>query len=194
MTNLDREATQPVTGEELYSRFRCGDEEAFNSLVEMYSNDLFFFINGIVNDSHEAKHLVIDAFAKLAVGGRKFEGKSSIKTYLFTIGKNLALKSIKMRSNKEHISFEDAIVFLVDEGETPDSYIEREENKQHLQKAMRDLKVEYYEVLMLLYFEDKSYLEAGQIMSKSVKQISDLAYRAKAALKKKMEKEGFVHK
>jgi DNA-directed RNA polymerase specialized sigma24 family protein len=47
-------------------------------------------------------------------------------------------------------------------------------------------------VLLLLYFEDMSYREAGKAMNKSEKQIKHLAFRAKKALKKKLESMNYV--
>ena len=180
-----------LSGEELFDRFLSGDKEAFEELVALYENELFLFINGIVHDYHEAKHLMIEAFASLALKGRQFTGKSSLKTYLFTIGKNHALRYLKKRKKEQHISYEEVIEPLIDQGDTPESFMEMKENKQYLQKAMQDLNEDYRIVLMLLYFEDMSYAEAGDVMKKSVKQISDLAYRAKLSLKNKLEQAGF---
>jgi len=153
-------------------------------LVTLYENELYYFINGIVRDSHEAKHIMIDTFASLAVNGRSFMGKSTLKTYLFTIAKNLAIKCLKLRSKEQHLAFDEITETIPDERDRPDKVFERMENQQKVHEAMMELKEDYRVVLVLLYFEDMSYTEAGQVMNKNVKQIGDLAYRAKAALKK----------
>jgi RNA polymerase sigma-70 factor (ECF subfamily) len=186
---MEQEITIP--GEELHRRFLNGDNDAFEELVALYEYELYLFVNSIVNDYHEAKHLMIEAFALLALNGSRFAGKSSLKTYLFTIAKNLSLKYLKIRNKEQHIPYEEVLETFIDEGETPESFIEREENKQYLSDSMRNLKEDYRIVLQLLYFEDASYAEAGRLMGKSVKQISDMAYRAKAALKKELENSGF---
>lgn len=178
-----------ATGEELFARFLGGDIEAFEELVALYENGLSAFIYGFVRDQHEAKHLAIEAFAKLALSEKKFEGRSSIKTYLYTIGKNLALRSMNMRKRDQHLPFEGAVETLAHNGETPYELVAREETRRQLHAVMKELKEEYRAVLVLLYFEDMSYAEAGRAMNKSPKQISDLAYRAKAALKKRLENE-----
>ena len=38
-----------------------------------------------------------------------------------------------------------------------------------------------------------SYAEAAQVMKKSVKQIANLTQRAKASLRKKLERKGFTY-
>jgi len=188
---VDREKGND-NGEELYRRFLNGDEKAFEELVGLYEHELSLFITDMVHDLHEAKHLVIETFAQLAVYGN-FEGRSSLKTYIFAIGKNLAARYVRMRRREAHIAFEDVIETVVDKGETPETFLQREENERSLHAAMQDLKPDYRTVLHILYFEDMSYKEAGQVMKKSERQIEGLAYRAKAALKKILESEGFTY-
>ena len=179
-----------VTGEELYRRYINGDEAAFEELVELYERDLTMFLYGITKDYHEAKHLMIDTFAQLVISKGQFAGKSLLKTYIFTIGKNLALRAIKLRRHNQHIDY-DMLAETVSSNENLEVLVEQNENKEYLHKTMKTLKEEYRIVLELLYFNDMSYSEAGMVMGKNEKQITNLAYRAKLSLKKKLEGSGF---
>jgi len=181
-----------ISGEELFRRFQSGDDHAFDELVALYEDELFRFINSIVNDHHEAKHLMIESFARLAVGGGRFSGKSSLKTYLFTIGKNLALRYVKMRGRERHVPYLDVVETLVSDEEAPDAAVEREEDKRLLKEAMGGLKESHRAVLVLLYFEDMSYIQAGLALHKSEAQVRGLAHRAKIALKTALEEKGYV--
>jgi RNA polymerase sigma-70 factor (ECF subfamily) len=177
-----------ATGEELFSRYlSTGENNPFEDLVALYEDELARYLYGIVGDYYEAKQLTIETFAQLAVNGKKFSGRSTLKTYLFTIGKNLAARYIRERIRERHIPFEDAIATLTEDGDSPYASAEREETRNRVRSALRELKDDYRVVLTLLYFEDMSYLETGRAMRKSDKQIKHLAYRAKAALKKKLE-------
>ena len=177
----------PQSGEELYSCFLDGDNTAFEKLVALYENELSRFIYGIVRDYHETEHLTIDTFAQLALNRKPFEGKSTLKTYLFGIAKNLTMQHMKKRKREQHISFEEITELDIDNGESIQDILEKNEIYSSLRDAMRELKKEYHAVLILLYFENMSYRQAGKAMKKSERQIKDLAYRAKAALKKKLE-------
>jgi len=169
-----------------------GDDEAFDKIVALYEDELSRFINSIVSDYHESKHLMIESFARLAESGNKFLEQSTLKTYLFAIGKNLAFRYVKMRGREQHISYEEVIETLIGEGESPYTFLEREENKQLFHTAMGELKDDYRIILLLLYFEDMSYLQAGRVMSKTETQIRGLAQRAKVALKRKLESKGYI--
>jgi RNA polymerase sigma-70 factor (ECF subfamily) len=77
--------------------------------------------------------------------------------------------------------------YLCDEVDIEENYIQSEE-KLRVRHAIRNLKKEYAHVLYLVYFEDMTNSETAQIMGKSTKQIADLLYRAKNALKSELEK------
>ena len=62
-----------------------------------------------------------------------------------------------------------------------------------LHRAIQALLPQYNEVLNLAYFEELSIAEIAGIMNKTVKQVNNLLYRAKLALKEKLEKEGFYY-
>jgi len=181
------------SGEELYRRFLAGDDGAFESFVEMYEDELSRYLYKVVRDYHEAKHLTIETFSQLVLNKTKFDGKSSVKTYLFAIGKNLSLQLLKKRGREQHLSFEEAADIPVSEDETPYNILEKNENRRRLQDAMQELKKEYRTVLVFLYFEDMSYRQAGRAMGKTEKQIKNLAHRAKHALKKKLENRGYTY-
>ena len=58
---------------------------------------------------------------------------------------------------------------------------------------MEKLNCDYRQVLYLVYFENFSNTETAEIMRKNERQIRNLIYRAKAALKILLEKEGFEY-
>jgi len=185
------DTNQSDEGEQLYRQFLAGDESAFERLVEIYEDDLFRFINRMLRDNYEAKRLTVETFAQLIVNKKKFQGGSSFKTYLFAIGRNTSATYLKERMRENHMSFEEVIDFLVDDAEPLESLVEQEESRQMLRDTMPELKDEYQTVLQLLYFNDMSYAQAAKAMRKSEKQIKNLAYSAKAALRIALEAKGF---
>lgn len=187
MQEHDNISDMGISGEELYTMFLAGDESAFEQLVMLYEDDLFGYINSIIRDRYEARQLTIETFAQLIVNTSKFKGNSSLKTYLFAIGRNISAHHLKSRIHDEHIPFDDIVESLVDNAEPIESFMEREESRQVLREAMLDLKQEYRIVLTLLYFEDMSYAQAGKSMDKTEKQVKNLAYQAKLALRHALE-------
>jgi len=58
---------------------------------------------------------------------------------------------------------------------------------------LKHLPSDYRQVLWLLYFEGFTHKETAVIMKKTSKQMKNLVYRAKTALKQALEKEGFTY-
>ena len=186
--NENKTRYHDLSGEELYQLFLGGDMDAFEAIVLLYEDELGRFIYKMVEDYHESKQLTIETFGQLAISGKKFEGKASLKTYLFTIGKNRAVRCLKLRRKHGSVSFDEIVEVLCSGSQTPDAYMEQEENKRLLHEAMSELKEDHRTVLTLLYFEDMTYRQIGKAMCKSEPQVRQLIYRAKAALKRKLEK------
>lgn len=168
----------------------AGDEDALTALISRYRKSLYYFIVGMVGDAFLAEEIVIDSFTQLMLKGDQFRGDAALKTYLFTIGRNLSIRHIRYRRRVKLVLEERLDVAA----QTPPIDIEilRIERDGVLHAAMRSLREEYFAVLHLLYFEEMSYREAGTVLQKSDKQISNLAYRAKLALKKALESEGIT--
>jgi len=175
----------------LYRRFRSGDETALRELIELYGKSLLLFLYGIVGNMDDAEELMIDAFTRLVGSNDRFQGKSTLKTYLFGIGRNLALSHLRAHKNRAHVPFQDT-GFSGDEA-SPEENLIRDERGVQLDIAMGKLKPEYRQVLRLLYFYNMSCADAGKEMRKTQRQIVNLAYRARASLRKKLESEGFTY-
>jgi RNA polymerase sigma-70 factor (ECF subfamily) len=179
-------------GELAYLRFLGGDESALDTLVTLYKESLLFFIGGYVRNFLDAEELTADVFMEFSASAWTFESKASVKTFLFSIGRNLALMFVRTHQNDvKTVSVDD--VDAVPDETTPEADFLKDEQSRLLHLAIKKLKAEYREVLYLLYFEDMSYRDAGIVLNKTVKQIEKLSYRARASLKNILESEGFTY-
>lgn len=84
-------APTPVRPEpELLAALRAGDEAAFTALVDAHHGALVRFARAIVNDAALAEEVVQDAWVALLEGVERFEGRSSLRTWLHTVVANRA--------------------------------------------------------------------------------------------------------
>ena len=176
------------TDELIYRPFLAEhQEDDFRVLLERHREGMVLFLYGYVHSMEDAEDLMLDAFAEAAAGAH-FSGKSTFRTWLFAIGKKLALRHLRRRR------FTSGSLAL--SGETvqpPELDILREERSRQLYQALSRLKEEYRQVLILLYFEEMSHDEAALVMGKTRKQIYNLAERGRKALKDQLERMGFDH-
>ena len=176
-------------GAEYYRRLLAGEREAICDIIQDYRNGLILFIDSIINDFCAAEELAEDVFIKLCSDKPKFSGKCSFKTWIYTIGKNAALNSIKKRSRHPEEPLDD-FYDISDKVNIESSYI-RDEDMGLLYRALEKLNPDYKQILYLIYFEGFSNTEASKIMKKTERQIRNLLYRAKESLRNVLEKEGY---
>lgn len=174
-----------------YRRFVIdGDEGGIVEIIRDYKDGLILYINGIVGNIHIAEEIMEDTFVKLVVKKPRFSGKCSFKTWLFTIGRNAALDYLRRNSRKSDTPVDE--LEIADKENLELSYI-KEEQKIMVHRALANLKRDYRQVLYLSFFEELSNEETAAVMRKSKRQVENLLYRAKQALKKELEKEGFIY-
>ncbi len=175
-------------GERAYRRFLDGDDEGLVELIDQYREGLTLYLTGITGDVFLAEEAVEDVFFRLAVKKPRFGGKSAFKTWLYAIGRNLALDGLRRRKRGRERPLEEAA-----EEESLESACLREERKLTLHRAMKRLLPQYRQALYLKYFEGFSNAQIAKVRGKSLHQTENLLYRAGLALKAELEKEGFAY-
>ncbi len=178
-----------LSDEALYENYlKRGDNDALRCLLERHREGLTLFLFGFVHNARDAEELMLDAFAEIAVGPTIFSGKSSFKTWLFSVGKHLALKQLRRQKH-------DAVSELSDKAgsEQPELQLLREEQNRALYDALEQITPEYREALLLQYMENMTPAEIAQVMGKRVGQIYNLIKRGKQALRSELERRGFAY-
>ena len=178
-------------GASSYRRFLDGDDNGITEIVENYKDGLILYLNGYVKNIFVAEELTEDTFFRLMIKKPKYSGKSTFKSWLYAIGRNVAVDYIRHNSKILNVPIDDVENYLIEQS-LEQSYI-KEENMLIVNKALNELIPEYRNVLWLTYFEEFSNKETAIILKKTERQIKNLLYRARKALKSKLEKEGFEY-
>ena len=176
-------------GASSYRRFLEGDDNAFADIIREYRDGLILFINSFVSDISQAEDLAEDTFIKLVTKRPKYNGKASFKTWLYTIGGNVAKDYLRKAAGKTALPLEECTV-SADEREL-ETIVLRNERKIAVHRSMNKLSAEYRQILWLVYFEGMSMKEVSTVIGKKTHAVENLAYKARQALKTQLEKDGF---
>ncbi len=179
-------------GASSYRRFLDGDDKGLAEIVENYKDGLILYLNGYVNNVFIAEELTEDTFFRLIIKKPRYFGKSTFKSWLYAIGRNVAIDFVRHNSKQLNTPIEDMENYLSEEQSLEQSYI-KEERKIAVHKALSKLPNDYRTVLWLVFFEGFSNKEAAIVLKKNERQVRNLLYRAKQSLKSKLEEEGFVY-
>ena len=151
-------------GASSYRRFLDGDDQGIAEIVEDFKDGLLLYLNSIVNNIYTAEELTEDTFFRLMIKKPGFAGRSSFKSWLYSIGRNVAVDHL--RHNSKLLPTEDMEAYLADESDLERSYI-KEERRILVHKALGKLASDYRQILWLVFFEDLSHEEASLIMHNS---------------------------
>ena len=190
----------------LVEKLRSGDESAFVTLLDRYQLSLIRLALAYVSEQSVAEEVVQDTWLAVLEGLRKFEGRSSLKTWIFKILTNKA-KTRGVRESR-HISV--SPVDLHDENEepavdpsqfrrtgdwaaeppqwdTPETQLLTKEGTAYLQQAIAQLPANLQRVLILRDVEGLSSKDVCDTLEISEGNQRVLLHRARSRVRRALD-------
>lgn len=136
----------------------------------------------------EVEDVVEDSLISAYENLNGFDTSKKFSSWIYRIAHNKAIDYFKKKRIKsEEIDSRDEILETRNEKLIEELEIEKEEKKV-VARAIENLELKYREVVLLYYFEEKSYEEISDILHIPVSNVGVLLFRAKIMLKKILEK------
>ena len=179
-------------GASSYRRFLDGDDEAFVEIIKHYKDGLILYLDSFTHNLDTAEDLMEDTFVKIITQKPNYRPSASFKTWLFTIARNIARDWLRKHSKHKMIPIDEVVSDLIAADDLERQHLCSEEQIQ-LYRALRRINSDYAQVLYLIFFEGFNNSQVAVVMKKSNRQVENLLYRAKQALKSELEKEGFIY-
>lgn len=180
MTNDER------TDEELVA-LTLEDKEAFAYLVERYEPRLRRYMRRITNRAEsDIDDLLQETFIKAYRYLNSFDASFSFSSWIYRIARTVVISDHRRRTVRPEytqVIDDEVSATLASDEDDPETAAILAENSVRVRTVLAHLKDEYREVLILRYFEGKSYTEMSDIMMKPEGTIATLLNRGKRALK-----------
>src|SRR2546423_13624527 len=93
-------AVAEVDESALLPALRAGDELAFQRLTDRYRRELLLHCYRMLGSFHDAEDALQEALLRAWRGLSRFEGRSSLRSWLYTIATNTCLSAIERRPKR----------------------------------------------------------------------------------------------
>ena len=152
----------------------------FEELYTTQGKPVYRFLLALTGDAHQAEELLQETFYQAFLHIDRFEGRSSLYTWLCCIGKNAWLKECRRRSRYADTPYEE--LKLEAPAPTPEETMLRLEQAQRLRQAVLELEDPQREVFILHAFGGLKLKEIAALHQKSESWARVTYFRARKIL------------
>jgi RNA polymerase sigma-70 factor (ECF subfamily) len=181
---------------QLIRKIAQGSEAALREIYGMFANTVFNTALSYLHDRAEAEEITQDVFLEVYQSAKTFEGKSSVRTWIYRITVNKCLDKLRYQKRKKRFALVKSlfkpdtteIQHDAEDFEHPGITLERQEYATILFKALERLPPQQRTAYILSFIEELPRKEVAEVMQLSVKAIESLLQRAKINLRSTLEK------
>ena len=163
--------------------------DTLENLMRTYGNDVLRMAYSYVKDYDTAEDMFQEVFLKVNAKLTEFRGESSLKTWILRITVNTCKDYLKS-AYKRHVALfsedEEENIPAADMGEE----IENKRDREQVRQALFLLPEKYREVLVCMYFEERSVTETARLLKISEGTVKSRLSRARDKFREILEKQG----
>ena len=172
-------------------RASLADRHAFAHLVARYDSSLRRYVTRLGSlDPETAKDILQESFIKAYINLNDYDQSLPFSAWLYRIARNETFSHFRRQKNRPSaLESDDEELF---EKVADDLDIEHEANKvinrAAVRRAVESLDLKYRDIILLRYFDDKSYAEISDILEIPEGTVAGYINRAKSKLKEVLKR------
>lgn len=151
-----------TTDEALVERIAAGDQAAMRSLYARHATRTLRYLIRLVRDQGLAEDLMSDAFFDVWRQASRFEGRSSVSTWILSIARFKALSAL--RRTREGALEPEVAEAVEDDADTPEVTLQKISKAAAMRLCIDKLSPEHREVVDLVYYHEQSVEEVSAIL------------------------------
>jgi RNA polymerase sigma-70 factor, ECF subfamily len=146
----------------LIAAIAAGNQGAMRTLYNRHHVRVFRFATRFVGDATAAEDVVSEAFLEVWRQAHRFEGRSSVSTWIMSIAR---FKALSMRRRRQDVELDEKLAETVaDQSSTPEEAVLEMDRSAQLRECLTQLSRDHREILDLVYYHDKTIEEVAEII------------------------------
>ena len=146
----------------LVNRVAAGDKLAMQALFARHRTLVYRWLLRFVGNETNAEDLLSEVFLDVWRQAGRFEGRSSVSTWLMSIARFKALSARRRRTEAE--LDEKIETTVADAADVPEAALQEKNRGELLRRALTKLSPEHREIIDLVYYHEKSIDECAHIL------------------------------
>ncbi|UOR12427.1 RNA polymerase sigma factor SigX [Halobacillus amylolyticus] len=164
----------------------------FDEFYDKYHRDLFQFIYYMVKNRQAAEDLTQEVYIKVLQSYQSFDGRSSEKTWLFSIARHVAIDYFRKQGRKrkkimDFFNWQEKGESLKDDEALPEEIVELNDQMREVYEALDQCTLDQKSVIILRYIQGMSIQETAAILQFSESKVKTTQHRGMQALKKRLQ-------
>lgn len=188
----------------IVAELRAGSEDAFAWLVAQYHQPIYSLVYRILDDPADAPDTTQEVFLKVFKGINRFNGESSLKTWIYRIALHEASNRRRWWFRhkvhetpiepcadcaQEEVGFSAEVRgAIVDDTASPLEHLMHEEVRARVEQVLKDLPEPYRTAVILRDIEDLSYEQISEITGVNLGTVKSRLVRGRDQLKQRLER------
>ena len=185
LTSTPRRA---ISDEALIRQIAAGHKLAMRALFARHQVKVYRFALRIVRDATLAEDVVSETFIDAWQHAGRFEGRSSVSTWLLGIARHKALTAANRRPTESLDS--DAAQNVVDPAASPEAEVGERDRGTAIRRCLQALSPEHAEIIDLVYYQGKSIKEIVEILDIPENTVKSRMFYARKRLAAQVAAEG----
>jgi len=167
-------------------------DQLLTSAMDEYGHYLIRLAYAFVKDVSRAEDIVQEVFIRYYINLDSFEGRSSVKTYLYRITVNECHNYFKSWSYRK-TELSSLVGSLLVAKQTPEEEFLKTESSKYVAQLVGELPLKYKEVLWLHYYAELSVNEIGEVLKCSANTVKTRLARGRKMARLTISEEEIEH-
>jgi RNA polymerase sigma-70 factor, ECF subfamily len=186
-----RREREETAESDLVKRLKAGSTEAIGEVYDLHHEHVRRFARTLVGDAGTAEDLVHEVFVSLPGAISRFQGASSLRTFLIAIAVNHARHHLRSAARRRAAMERLALEPLHESPADPEKHADQVRLAEALVRALDKLPLDQRVAFVLCEIEERSVNEVAKIVDAPEGTVRTRVFHARKKLRDELERGGF---